>query len=109
MIQHRNGTVQRIHDGWLETDIPGLPTLFAVSTPDQASIAARLGYGDDLATMNREHDQLHALVADWLGLPASFSLTMAAGGTVDPGLADLEERAVMALQEFMVKAGYGLL
>lgn len=107
-IRHRNGTVQRIYDGWLETDIPGLPTLMACSRDDQAETARSLGYGDNIDLMNREHDQLHAMLADWLGLSASYSLTVAAGGEVEPGLAEAEEAAVMAVQRFMRMADRAL-
>lgn len=97
--------MQRIYATWVETDIPGLPTLHAVPRSDQIDTARRLGYGNDIDALTRDHDTTHAAMCDWLGLPASFSLTMAAGGEVDADLAEAEEAAVMALQRFMRLAG----
>jgi hypothetical protein len=92
-ILHTNGTVQRIHATWVETDIPGLPTLYACPMATQTATADRLGYGADIDAMTRDHDFLHAWLADCLGLDASFSLVLAAGGLADPGIADAEEEA----------------
>src|SRR5215470_5865396 len=45
--------------------------------------ARELGYGDDTLAMCRDHDPLHAPLAEWLGLDASFALREAAG-LLDP-------------------------
>jgi hypothetical protein len=50
--------------------------------------------------MCRDHDPLHVLLCEWLGLPTTFALT--APGTE---LAGLEEGAVLAVQHFMRAAG----
>jgi hypothetical protein len=105
VIRHRNGTVQTITADGCVTELPGLPPLVATTRDDQAEIAASLGYGADVAAMNREHDLTHAMVADWLGFPASWSLTAAAGGDVPAGLAEAEEAAAMAVQRLMRLAG----
>jgi hypothetical protein len=57
--------------------------------------------------MCRDHDPLHVLLAEWLGLEASFALREAAG-LLDPADADkarTEEAAVLAVQRFMRLAG----
>lgn len=69
--------------------------------------AARLGYGGDTLAMCREHDPLHALLCDWLGLPESYALRDAAG-TLDEAereLAAIEEEAVLAVQRLMRRGG----
>lgn len=99
-VVHANGTVQRIYATWVETDIPGLPTLHACPMVEQEDTAAALGYTGDVDALTRDHDFLHAWLADVLGLDASFSLTLAAGGAVDPDIAAAEEAAVMAMQRF---------
>lgn len=104
-VLHTNGTVQRIYPTWVETDIPGLQTLHACPMVEQGATAERLGYGGDIDAMTRDHDFLHCLLADSLGLDASFSLTLAAGGAADPALAEAEEDAVLALQRFAKLAG----
>jgi hypothetical protein len=104
-VVHANGTVQRIFATWVETEIPGLETLYACPMVEQRETADCLGYGDDVDALTRDHDFLHAWLADVLGLPASYALTAAAGGTVDPAIAEAEEAAVMALQRFTRLAG----
>ena len=104
IIRHANGTTTRIYTTWVETNIPGLPTVHAVPCADQRETAHRLGYVDETA-LTLDHDPLHAWLASTLGLPASYSLSLAAGADVDPTLAELEEAAVMALQAFCVAAG----
>jgi hypothetical protein len=98
-VVHANGTVQCIFATWVETDIPGLPTLHACPMVEQQETAAALGY-DDVDALTRDHDFLHAWLADVLGLDASFSLTLSASGAADPDIAAAEEAAVMALQRF---------
>jgi hypothetical protein len=104
-VVHANGTVQRIFATWVETDIPGLETLYACPMAEQREAADDLGYDGDVDGLTRDHDFLHAWLADVLGLPASYSLTAAAGGTVDQAVAAAEEAAVMALQRFARLAG----
>lgn len=59
-----------------------------------------MGYGDDVGAMVADHDPLHCILADMLGLPTSIALS---GG--DPELAIWEEAAVLAVQRFMRVAG----
>lgn len=109
MKQHvcQNGNVIRI--GVARTEVvlnsgnmvPGEPEY----TPDQRQTAQSLGYGRNVVKMVEDHDPLHALLADWLGLE-SFALRVASGELpVGDPLADLEEDAVLAIQRFMVAAG----
>lgn len=71
---------------------------------NQARTARRLGYGEDVEAMNRDHDPLHRALCEWLGLP-SYSLSASAGHPVDPDLARYEEAAVLAVQRFLQMAG----
>lgn len=71
----------------------------------QADMAEWLG--TDVATMNRDHDRLHASLCHWLGIP-SHSLRHAAGEKLtnpEYGLAMLEEQAVLHTQRLIVMAG----
>ena len=68
----------------------------------QADTAQRLGYGDDVEAMNRDHDPLHRALCAWLGVP-SLAMRMAAGldlTEAEAALAALEEDAVLAVQRF---------
>lgn len=69
-------------------------------TDSYRATADRLGYDTTLA-MCQDHDPLHALLCDWLGLPSSFALRVAAGLDAESPLARAEEDAVLALQRFM--------
>lgn len=80
--------------------VPGEPH----DTDEYRGTAERLGYGADTLAMCRDHDPMHALLADWLGL-TSYSLRQAAGEPVDPRLAALEEDAALAVQKYMRHAG----
>jgi len=63
--------------------------------------ARDLGYGEDVATMDLEHDALHGALCHFLAVP-SYSLKDARGETMtdwQKALADLEEVAVLACQK----------
>lgn len=96
----RNGTELRIYETWVETDLPDGRTIYAVPREDQIEIASELGYEGDVVALTLDHDPLHSLLCDWLGLPYSYALA-------EPGteLAGLEEEAVLAVQKFARKAG----
>jgi len=106
-IAFSNGTRVVIGPSWAVTTLPSGRELHA--HPDgseaQAGTARKLGYGDDVAALTREHDLIHSALCDWLGLPASYALSEAAGEPSDPTLAELEERAVMAVQAFIRRSG----
>jgi hypothetical protein len=77
---------------------------------DKATTARRLGYGDDIAAMDRDHDPLHRAVCAWLGVP-SHSLRVAAGEQLTPEeqrLAWIEESAVLELQCLMRNHGLAI-
>lgn len=76
----------------------------AAPNPDSPAIAQRLGYGEDVAAMTRDHDPLHAVLMDWIGRP-SHSLRVAAGLPHDEELARIEEAAVMELQRLIRRLG----
>lgn len=105
IVHHRNGTVQRIFRTWIETDIPGLNTLYAIPRADQHATARDLGYGSDIDALTRDHDFLHAWLADKMDLPVSLALSMAAKGEVGCCSAALEEAAVLAIQRYAKAAG----
>lgn len=70
---------------------------------DQQQTARDLGYGDDVAAMNREHDPLHYSLCAWLQVP-SYSMVIARGEPVtkpQAALAAIEEAAVLAVQRLM--------
>lgn len=73
-------------------------------TAGYAATARDLGYGDDVLAMCRDHDALHAALADWIGVE-SFALREAAGLDGDPVIAAAEESAVLAVQRWMSLAG----
>lgn len=77
-------------------------------TESYRETARRLGYGDDVVQLAREHDPLHVWLCDALGLPDSPALRVSAGLDADNELAQAEEGAVMGLQEFCRKAGVKL-
>lgn len=69
-----------------------------------------MGYGSDVAAMDRVHDRLHEGLCLWLGLP-SYSMQLANGASLDHErhtLANLEEEAVMAVQRWARHAGVDL-
>jgi hypothetical protein len=71
---------------------------------DQTEIAKELGYGetgDAVLQMVQDHDVLHIVLCDWLGIE-SRSLMVAAGTVAkDDEQAVAEEAAVMALQKLI--------
>ena len=81
-------------------------------TPEYAETAARLGYGADVARMNRDHELMHSLIAAWLGLPESPVMRAVADGTWqhDPGgLLALEEEACCIMQRLAMAWNVDLL
>lgn len=109
-LHWRGGTKQTIGPSWVVTRLPGGAEIHAHpdGTPEQAATAHALGYGADVAALTRDHDVLHAALAAWLGLPASYALRQTAGGDVSADLAAAEEAAVLALQRFIRLAGLTL-
>ena len=72
-------------------------------TDSYRQTAIYLGYDSDTLAMCKDHDPLHVLLSQWLGIETSFSL-LRASGLLDDGdswKADLEEQAVMAVQRYM--------
>lgn len=86
---------------WLITTLPDGQQVPASPRSDSGPIARRLGYGEDVAALTRDHDLLHSLLADWLGQPYSHSLAQAAGLPADSAVAALEEDVVLALQRYI--------
>jgi hypothetical protein len=98
-----NGTRIRIGSCWVVTTLPNGAIVNAHPCEESAASAEELGYpqtAEGIAAMTRTHDPLHARLTNWLGMPHSFSLMKAAGCPVSAQLADLEERAVIAVQRF---------
>lgn len=69
-------------------------------TDSYRATADRLGYNTILA-MCQDHDPLHALLCNWLGLPSSYALRVAAGLDTESPFSRAEEEAVLAVQRFM--------
>ena len=98
----------KIHQDLVETTLPGGEVVMAAPqrTYEQRLTANRLGYGEDVEAMTRDHDPMHAWLCDALGLPHSTALMQTAGHNVDPTLAAIEEQAVLAVQALCVATGY---
>jgi hypothetical protein len=76
------------------------------TTASYRATARDLGYGEDGAlAMCRDHDPLHALLCNWLGLGDSIALRCAAGLRSENKISAAEESAVLAVQRFMRLAG----
>ena len=75
------GSIVRLRGGAIVTGAPQ-------GSAEQEEIAERLGYGADMLAMVQDHDPLHVLLCDWLGLPDSQSLRCAAGLDFDAAVAD---------------------
>lgn len=101
-IRCRNLTAVEVHDWGSRILLPGGNVVVGKpqGTAEQAATARDLGYGDDVLQLVRDHDPLHCLLVDFLGMPVSFSLS---GG--DPEAAADEESAVMAVQKLMRRHG----
>jgi hypothetical protein len=99
-LQLRNGTHITVGPSWAVTRLPNGKELHAHPDENSAEAAERLGYGDDVEALTRDHDPLHSRLCDWLGMPHSFSLMHAAGCDADLRLVQLEEDAVIAVQKF---------
>jgi hypothetical protein len=104
-IELRHGGQIDIHETWSRVTLPDGSQVHAVPRSDQVEIARDLGYGDDVNALTRDHDPLHALLADLLGLNASRSLQGAAGVMAYDGTPEFEECAVMALQRYVRALG----
>lgn len=102
MTVHRfkNTTVVQCENG-THTELPGDLVLMAQpeDTDSYLAQAHAIGYADGTA-MCREHDYLHAALAEMLGLPHSPALMGAARGEPINDLTGAEERAVLAIAEF---------
>lgn len=93
-----NGTRIEIGPDWVRTTLPCGSIVHARPNGDSAVMARKLGYGSDVAALTRDHDPLHAIVTDAIGLPFSFSLMRAAGQPVPDECVWLEEAAILKLQ-----------
>lgn len=109
----QNGTFVRSHAEGSDvllpsgTNVPGRPQ----NNAEQAATAERLGYGTDVLQMCRDHDPLHALLTDWLGMSSSYSLSLSTvknPGSEDRYIAEAEEELVLMLQKFMRLVGLKL-
>ncbi|MFL6864048.1 MAG: hypothetical protein ACJ8DZ_13725 [Allosphingosinicella sp.] len=96
-----NGTRVVVGPSWAVVTLPDGREVHAHPGPGSADMARRLGYGDDVAAMTRDHDPLHARLTALLGMPRSLSLSVAAGGNEPGDLVALEEEAVLAAQRLL--------
>ncbi|MFW6058985.1 MAG: hypothetical protein ACODAQ_02315 [Phycisphaeraceae bacterium] len=94
----RDYTVTRFPDG---TEVPAAPS----GDPEQQQTAQRLGYGEDVAAMCREHEILHTWLAERFDLPHSPTLWAVAhdhGEGCAPVWAQKQEEAlVLAFQGYL--------
>jgi hypothetical protein len=102
VIRLNNGTQIVVGDGWSVVKLPCGHEVHARPNERTPEMAKKLGYGegeDAVKRLTEQHDPLHARLTDWLGMPFSYSLMQAAGDPVDQHIADLEEAAVLSVQE----------
>lgn len=104
----RNGTVIEIGNAFTRIILNSgrVVTGAPQQNEEQRATARELGYGEDTALMVEEHDPMHALLCDWLGLE-SLTLKDVAGElpAERKALVWLEEDAVLAVTKFMRAAG----
>lgn len=96
------GTTVRVFEHYLETTLPDGQVVYATPSHDSESVARAhsLGYGGDVVAMTLDHDRLHALLCDALGLPESQSLRDSANGErTEAG--QVEEEMVLAAQRLV--------
>lgn len=93
VIHLENGTFTTLPNGHAIAASPE-------DTDSYRATAKATGYGDDTGAMCRDHDYLHAALADLLGLPHSPALMGAAMGEDINDLTGAEEDAVLAIQRF---------
>jgi hypothetical protein len=70
---------------------------------EQLVTARRLGYEDDVAQLNFDHDRVHEAMCRWLGI-RSLSLAVAAGEQLSEDehyKARIEETAALAVQHLI--------
>lgn len=86
--------------GFTRTDFPDGSHVIALHDPQpgQEEMASRMGIR--VRYMNRTHDVVHSLMADFLGLEYSPTLHMLATQQSDDDLMAKEEAMVLAVQEF---------
>lgn len=106
----RNGTVVEVLPTGSRITLPGGTVVNGApqDTGGYRETAERLGYGNDTLQLCKDHDPLHSLLCDWLGLGDSRSLRCAAGLEEENEISRAEESAVLAVQKFMRLAGIGL-
>lgn len=109
IIQLRRGGKIEIGEDWTRVTLPNRGEVYGEpqGTEEQAATAADLGYGADVVAMVRDHDPLHALLADLLGLDWSYSMLYATG-LIPPEekyMGPIEEAAVIALQRYVCHLG----
>lgn len=107
MIRLRNGTlVERDAEGSRVTLPCGATVLgHPHSTGCYRATAERLGYGADVTAMALDHDPLHCIMTDFLGLPYSFGLMCAAGLRDEDEISSAEEEFILAAQKFVRMVG----
>lgn len=104
----RNCIVRMGYNGWYTetvfhdgTKVSATPT----RTPEQMETALRLGYGEDVAALCREHEILHTWLCERFGLPYSPTLWAVAHGQGDGCVAlhhqQEEETLVLAFQAYL--------
>jgi hypothetical protein len=69
-------------------------------TDEYRKTASDTGYNDDTLRLCHEHELAHLALCDFLGLSESPTMRMVASGSGQQWIADAEEAAVLALQNF---------
>jgi hypothetical protein len=94
----QNGSKLELASGAI---ISGVPQ----GSAEQVTTARDLGYGDDTLAMVQDHDPLHLLLCEWLGLRRSFVMEAISGLAPEDEICGIEEAAVLAVQKLMRHAG----
>jgi hypothetical protein len=102
-VERYGKTVVTTHEGWLDITLPDGTTFQALpqDNDEYRAMAERLGYGTDTLAMCRDHDPLHAAMAQFLGLSVSPALAGGANGDPINELTGAEEDMVLSIQRFM--------
>lgn len=100
-------TIVKMDGHLVETTLYDGGVVYAIphDTEGYREKAERLGYGDDIGRMCRDHELVHVLLAEALGLRESPVMRKLASGQPDSAVLGYEEDAVLAIQRFATAAG----
>jgi hypothetical protein len=101
----------QIGDDWCRTTMADGSEVVAMAEDTDAyrQTAADCGYGTDTDRLCIEHELIHSLLARWLGLSQSYTLTrIAHGNHIPTDLTRAEEHVVLGIQAFANAMGVSI-